>query len=222
MGSDAKRQKRLAKQKKKRQEKKSEIARRISFSRGDFRTAADADRSPFFECLVSANIFDSGLGSVFFSRRISPVTLELSVFLVDAWCLGVKNAFSRRVSHGEYQEVVGTSKRSENLEEQSPEHARKLVEGAVECADSLGFRPDPDYAQARLIFGTVDSGQCNQEFIFGYDGRPHFVAGPYETRQKCERIVRQLTESCGQGNFDLTLPMDPGFTKALENSQLML
>jgi hypothetical protein len=48
---------------------------------------------PLYECCASAEIFDVGIGDVLISRRRARDGLiAASIFLVDIFCLGVKNA----------------------------------------------------------------------------------------------------------------------------------
>src|SRR5205807_7457937 len=90
-----------------------------------------------------------------------------------------------------------------------PSAARKLVEGAVEYALALGFHPHADYAKARHIFGDIDPAECTEEFEFGKDGKPFFVAGPYDTPNRCRLILNTLERSCGAGGYDYMMPI-PG------------
>jgi hypothetical protein len=91
-----------------------------------------------------------------------------------------------------------------------PAAARKLIESAVQYAHSLGLRPHPDYLKAKLIFGGIDSSECTEEFEFGKDGKPFFVAGPYDTPERCRQILMALEQSCGQGRYDYLMPLtDP-------------
>ncbi len=61
--------------------------------------AADA---PIHECLMPERLFDIGLGSVIVSRRLPNGFIDAAVFLVDVFCLGIKDAFHSRLSPAEY------------------------------------------------------------------------------------------------------------------------
>src|SRR4029077_20110405 len=91
-----------------------------------------------------------------------------------------------------------------------PACARKLVEGAVAYAHELGFAPHPDYQTAKVIFGDIDSSQCEEEFEYGKDGKPFFFAGPNDSPARCRQILDTLARTRGQGNFHFTMPVGPG------------
>lgn len=69
-----------------------------------------------------------GIGNVIFSRQLSSVRIGVSFFLLDVFCLGVKNAFYRRVDRSEYARMIEKLDRNEPLEEIDPACARKLIE----------------------------------------------------------------------------------------------
>ena len=79
---------------------------------------------------------------------------------------------------------------------------RKLVEGGVAYAQDLGFSPHEDYAEARQIFGDVQSAACPTRFEYGHDGKPLYVSGPHETATQVQSILNQLERRLGTGNFD--------------------
>ena len=80
--------------------------------------------------------------------------------------------------------------------------ARKLLEEAVAYARSIGFQPHADYLTALRLFGDVAAADSQATFEFGKDGKPFFESGPYDTPERCRRIITTLTNTCGPGNFD--------------------
>ena len=145
------------------------------------------------------------------SRQLPNGLIAFGVFLVDRYCLGVKNALADVTSQSTYDQEIARKMRSEfTSKELPPAAARKLIESAVEYARSLGFSPHTDYHKAKLIFGDIDAGQCTEGFEFGKDDKPLFIAGPHDSPERCRQIMKTLTESCGQGGFDYLIPLtDP-------------
>jgi hypothetical protein len=101
------------------------------------------------------------------------------------------------------------SKLRGGLRDMTPAAVRKLVEGAVAYARGFGFAPHPDYYKACPIFGDIDAAACTEQFEFGKDGKPFFIAGPNETPERCRRIMQILERSCGPGGSTFLIPMDP-------------
>src|SRR3954447_17819242 len=161
-----------------------------------------AATSPPLHSSVTEDLWAQGLGWVLFSRGLPDGSVAVAVFLVGRYCLGVKNALADIVSRSSYESNFARKLRSEFASRDvSPSAARKLVEGAVEYARGLGFPPHPAYDTANLLFGDVDAGGCADEFEFGKDGQPFFIAGPHDTPDRCRQILGLLTRSRGPGGF---------------------
>src|ERR1700722_12170737 len=100
------------------------------------------------------------MGWVGLSRRFLDGDVAFAVFLVDAYCLGVKDAMSGVIERSEYDTRIAGRMRSEfGSQDVTPAAARKLVEGAVDYARKLGFAPHSDYQRAKLLFGAIDPAE---------------------------------------------------------------
>jgi len=69
------------------------------------------------------------------------------------------------------------------------------VLGAVEFAAGLGLSPHPDFAQTRAHLGELTDFRA---ITFGCEGRPLYVAGPYDDPTE---IMRTLESSVGSDGF---------------------
>ncbi len=153
------------------------------------------------ECLVPVNIFKSGLGNVVFARKLENGSVVMAIFLVDTFCLGVKDALNAVVSAGEYSQKIEQLDKVGNFESVSPACCRKLVEGAEAYARELGFSPHRDYKRARNLFGNVDPNECETEFEYGKDGKPLYVSGQYDSNVKQNQIIGILKKKLGPDGF---------------------
>ena len=202
-----KRQRKLERRAAKRKDKRHQLA--VEQSAGLAERLADAARFPVLHAWISEILWEEGLCWVLLSREIPGGSVAIALFLIDSYCIGVKDALSRVVSRTTYQADFERKMKSElRARTVSPAMARKFVEAAAAYAFDLGFPPHPDYARAKLLFGTIDPGECQEELELGDQGRPHFIAGPYDTALRCRQIVDTLTRSCGPGRFDVTLKED--------------
>src|SRR4051794_29975436 len=116
----------------------------------------DSKRPP--EAFVSSNLFELGIGYVVLSRFKPDDRVESGVFLLDTFCLGVKNAMFQHSSMAEYENnllkhLFAQGRQRDALE---PACARKLVEAGVRYAAGLGFQPHPDYKKACRVFGGLE------------------------------------------------------------------
>jgi hypothetical protein len=163
---------------------------------------AMATLCPVHEALVPVELFERGIGNLFLSRSMPDGRLALGGFLLDVFCLGVKNAFAAIVARDEYARRLIRWSPEENLQPMQPACFRKLVEGGVAYAGDLGFSPHEDYAVASQIFGDLESTACPTRFEYGHEGKPFYVSGPHETATQVEAILDQLQRRLGTGNFD--------------------
>jgi len=163
--------------------------------------AADA---PIHACLVAESLFDIGIGNVIVSRTMPNGFIGVAFFLVDVFCLGIKDVFYDVLSPVEYDHRV-SDLQQETFRAIHPTCARKLVEGAEAYARDLGFLPHADYQRARQIFGDLDATACPTHYVFGRDGKPFFMSGPYDTPAKCRRIIDTLTRRCGPEGFHFVM-----------------
>jgi hypothetical protein len=163
---------------------------------------AAAANSPIHEALVPEGLFEQGIGNLVFSRLLPDGRIAVGGFLLDVFCLGVKNAFVAIVPKVEYAMRRNNWNSSEILQPMEPACFRKLVEGGVAYAQNLGFSPHADYAVVSQIFGDVQATDCSTRFEYGHEGKPFYVSGPHETAEQMRTIVEQLDRRLGPGNFD--------------------
>jgi hypothetical protein len=143
-----------------------------------------------------------GLVGVLIAREDRHQKVSVCGYLLDVYCLGVKNALGPdRMRRGELPSFArsffgawGTRGVPAPIE-----LARELVFGAVEYARALGFAPHPDFERASGQLGAWDGPSAIR---FGRDGKPCFTQGPYDDPAA---VLRTLEESVGSGNFHFTV-----------------
>jgi hypothetical protein len=112
-------------------------------------------------------------------------------YLVDTFCLGVKNVIGpQRLRRRDLSSFV----RTYFMAYPAPaipvplELAQHLVLGAVDYAAGLGFSPHHDFEAARGQLGILDE-PC--AISFGRNGRPLYVAGPYDDPRAVMATLRR-------------------------------
>lgn len=207
-------QKKLQK-KKARKAKKAKARKQKSGGGGLFAGVAEQSallktlNAPIYECWEPGSLEESGIGSVVVSRKSPSGDIAMAVFLVDAYCLGVKDAFVKLVNETEYQEMIEGMRLRGGLNSIHPTCARKLVESAIEWAGDLGFKPHKDYRAARRIFGDIDPAACPRSFEFGKEGNPLFVPGPHDSPTFVRKVHKTLEKRVGQDQYHFIQPIDP-------------
>lgn len=203
-----KRQRKAERRKAKEKDKRRALAVRRSVGMAD--RMAESATAPILHCFTQEELWEEGMGHVLVSRRLPLGQVAFSIFLIDMYCLGVKNAQCGIVSRSEYDEVVAKLGRAFPLEDDTPEFVRKLVEGAVDFARGLGFDPHPDYRKAQPIFGDIDPSLCTEEIEYGCDGKPRYVRGPHDSASRVGTIIRTLMRTCGPDGFDVVIMQGRG------------
>lgn len=195
----------------------SEQSAQDRFDRGEM--------DPIYECLVSASFPDDrfitvgeqrpersdsidetkGLAIVVVARNSRPGKLMVCNYLVDYYCLGVKNVMGpKQILESDYPKFKEKCFQAfDNDSKLIPiEQAQAIVLSAVAYADSLELSPDLDFTEtAKSHLGLWDqklSIWCGHS-----DGKPLFVPGPSDFPGK---IIAILDRSVGEGNYRYMAP----------------
>lgn len=162
------------------------------------------ENAPVVDALVPTKIFDLGIGNVWLSRKLPNGLIAVGGFLVDVYCLGIKDTIRKTVDPDEYGLLLAAIRQSseETYETKAPAYIRKLVEQAAAYAQSLGFDPRPDYDKTKAIFGNLLADECGDVFAFGSNGKPYYVCGPNDSPAFQNRVVKTLEASCGPDGYE--------------------
>lgn len=147
-----------------------------------------------------------GMACVAVARWHRPRRVSVCGYLVDTFCLGVKNALGPQIMNDRdlptfLEMFFGAIQDGEPPLEVPVELARDLVCGAVDYARGLGFEPHADYAATA---GHLGSWSGPSAITFGQDGTPMYVSGPHDNPRA---VLRTLTRTVGEGNFHYLVPM---------------
>lgn len=201
-------QKKLAKKKQKRKDVIKKITTSVSPSMKKAKAYADY---PIHECLIPSSLFTSGIGELLVTRRTPTGDIAMSAFVLDVFCLGVKDAMFLVIPESKYiHEIKGQMEDGgrRSFESLHQSCAKKLLDGLVNYAKDLGFNPHPDYKNANELFGTIDASACPVKYTYGKNGQPFYMNGPYESFTDSRRIINTLTEKCGADGFKTLIRLD--------------
>jgi hypothetical protein len=182
--------------------------------------ASGGELAPLHHCLINESAaldlldrslsgdkdHSSGLSQVLVTR-IERSNYLVCSYLVDHWCLGVKNTFGpRKMDARKYEMLTHQSSQrfGESFREISLLQAQSIVFGVVDYAERLGIKPHPDYERSKVHLGKRPEQLIEVEF--GKDGKPIYMSGPYDNPDK---IIYALEQSVGRGNFHFVMQADP-------------
>lgn len=198
------REKKLEKKKAKRTEKKREVIRVAAM--GPLGQMKRAAHCPVLHCaLHDDGGTTKGMTQLLFSRRLPEGGVALTLFMVDLWCLGIKNVIAKVVSMQHYRGFHDQLQRETPGDPLDPSSARRLVEDAIAYALTFGLPPHRDTASALPIFGDIDASTALRVFEFGNEGKPYYIAGPRDSISRQKQIVETLRQTAGEGNFHFTM-----------------
>ena len=86
-----------------------------------------ATAAPLHSCLLQKAVFESGIGMVILTRKTTRHKLALAGFLVDSYCLGVKDAFFREADEAEMEELIDDLGTAGPFEAVDPSYAPKAA-----------------------------------------------------------------------------------------------
>lgn len=193
----------------KRKAKRQEIAR-ASQPRGLGAQVREAAGWPVMECWINAAWRDPMvLGQAVVARQ-DPETRQVAAaaYVIDRACLGVKNALvapTMTVSEFRTGLLAGVLE-SDEMVKADLDLVAAVVEAAVDYAAELGFSPHKDYHVAKLLLQGADPDAIGEEIpVGGPQGKPLFIAGPYDNADK---IIAKLRRAVGPEGFDYLLPVE--------------
>ena len=95
--------------------------------------------APIHSCLVSDALFEIGNGNLILVRRAADGGMAMAAFMLDVYCVGVKDVTLRQDDSREIERVIAVLGDVQPLIEIDPGRARKLLRDLVSWARSIGL-----------------------------------------------------------------------------------
>jgi len=145
---------------------------------------------PIKECWVTKDYKGLGIAHVIVTRQHTSGNLTFGNYMVDTFCLGVKNAmYKYNMPDYEYEDMIEYINSCEELAQITYEEAHNLIFGAIEYAEDLGIAPHKDFKLAQYLLEEDTDDIPLIEMEFGRDGKPHLVVN---TRLEASRYTPAL------------------------------
>ena len=195
------RQKKLMKKRQKDKARKKKLAGSTPFALLTARRKIlQARNFSIYECLINPSWKEGGLATILLSRQQPNGHILFGFYLVDIYCLGLKNTFCNAdFSLWRYETEVRERIHPEEDPVECPiSLAHHIVYGGIEFAAQFGFRPNKDFELSQYVLEDKNSIESCEGIEFGKDGQPFYIAGPDDN---VGYIIRQLESKAGEGNF---------------------
>jgi len=158
---------------------------------------------PVTQCFVNRNWQEQGLATVFVIRQLPNSKYIAGVYLVDVYCLGVKDAFcNANLASLEIQKMQASS--GLPMVEIDYEDARSLVLGGLDYAKQHGFESHEDWHDACYV---IDPERAFvPKFSFGSGGAPLYVQGPFDDVEANTQKAKGMNQKCFSPTSSKTVP----------------
>jgi hypothetical protein len=160
-----------------------------------------AAQAPIRHCFLTESLFDIGMGTLVLARGATRHHLALSSFLIDAFCLGIKDVMFDSLESEVFEMYMDATNAGSPMVSVDPSYARKLLRDLAAWSQSIGFAPHRDFAAVERMFGDVSADASNAVFQFGRAGKPVYIPGPYDTAPLVQRRIEHLRKYLGDDGF---------------------
>lgn len=159
---------------------------------------------PIEVCYISKDIEEVGEGTVIVVRRHPNDKFTLATYLLDIFCLGVKDTFYRlRLDEFEYEEFFDKYTSME-VKEITYNEAHNWIYGAIAFAEEAGIAPHKDFNVTQYMLEEDTEDIPLIEYNYGKDGKHFLVA---MSQLELSRYIPILKKNLGD-NFDYVLQDD--------------
>ncbi len=132
---------------------------------------------PVYQCIVNEGWQEQGLANIFVVRQLPNMKFIFGVYLVDLFCLGLKDTFCNANMHyAPIQSMLAQS--GLNLLPIDYEDARSVIFGGIEFASKHGFIPNHGWKDTKHV--VEPDRPFNDRFEFGSHGKPVYIQGPHD------------------------------------------
>ena len=166
-----------------------------------------ARQLPIYKCYKSTIPGDTRQMAVVVARQHPQGTITFAAFMLDRWCLGVKNVLWQFNVDESYLDhcLSYLRKGDQKLEEISYVEAHNWVYGAHDWAADAGIMPHPDFAIASYVLEADDDDVELIEYDFGNDGEYWLMV---HNNFEASQYIPTLTKTLGTGNFNIVIDDD--------------
>lgn len=164
---------------------------------------------PIGKCYIAPPDWQAAGMAHIITTRVRPSgNLAMASFLVDTFCLGVKDAnYHDNLTPYEFEDYLNSYKKGMGAEEISYNEAHNIIYGAIAFAEEAGIKPQKDFDTAGYILEEDTDDIPLIEYDFGKNGKHLLIVSP---DRKEMPYMRTLKKHLGD-NFDFIMPVGTEF-----------
>jgi len=152
---------------------------------------------PIKECKINSTWRENGLANIMISRIQPNNRIVFGSYLVDIFCLGLKNTFCNAdIPQSIYTSLIKEMYREDLAIECTSSLAHTIIYGGIEFASKYGFAAHEDFNLSKYILEEPESFEKDESVEFGEKGKPLFIQGPYDDSNK---VINTLVSKKNNG-----------------------
>lgn len=188
-----------------------EKARRARAMEAHNRSLLISNAHRVYGCYANADWQDDGIASILMARQVGLGHVSIAAFLVDRWCMGLKDAWCLLdAGISEFEERVAELDARLGMVAMKLDTARHLVYGGVALAKELGFRLPRRWERAALVLGPLAAGVTPDPSLFRRKGRLVLMTNMTDLRARLmgtsvEKFLSRTDIDIELGDEDFTL-----------------
>ena len=148
---------------------------------------------PIGKCYIAPpNWQESGMAHIIVTRVRPSGNLVMAAFLVDTFCLGVKDAgYHENMPPSDFEEYLNNYRKGMGLEEISYNEAHNIIYGAMAFAEEGGIKPAKEFDPAGYILEEDSEDIPLIEYDFGKNGKHFLVVNPDRKEMSYYHILKK-------------------------------
>ncbi len=160
---------------------------------------------PIHECLINNEWEETGMCDILITRKHNSGNFTSGIYLVDLYCLGVKNAectFNK--SPIEYAEIKEQYFHEDFFEKTDYTLVHNIIHAGLEFASDYGFNPCKEFIQRAQYILEEDTEDIELiEIECGKDNKPYIIVGD-KNHQEAERALKHLKNTLKPDEYHFT------------------
>ena len=160
---------------------------------------------PIGKCYITGDWQEQGLAQIVVTRLRPSGNLVVGYYLVDTFCLGVKDAICfSNMTKDEFDNLLKRLGQHNSLKEITYNEAHNIIFGAIAFAEEGGVEPAKEFNLAEYILEEDTDDIPLIEYEFGKEGK-HFLV--IASQQSDKRYIKTLQKNLGD-NFEFLMEDD--------------
>lgn len=150
-----------------------------------------ARKLPIGKCFITPDWQKDGLAQIIISRIRPDGKIAVGIFLVDTFCVGVKDAvYYTDYTDTEFGEMLQYYKSNLGIEEIGYTEAHNIIYGAISFAEEAGIQPAKKFGIAEYMLEEDTDDVPLIEYEFGKNGKHFLVINEAKTEMHYLNILR--------------------------------